>query len=192
MTRKREWLDLFLADKPRLVQLAAGITGCPCLAEDIVQDSLLKICETGFPAKVRSPRAYLFRMVRNLAIDHTRRQRRERRLLVPEENAGDIAAPWVCPETGLACRKALHIVAAAIDELPERTRWVFRRHRMDGEPQRDIASRIALSPTLINFIVRDAHNHCRHTLIGEGIDAELIPNPAGRAARPAPLTEDAG
>jgi RNA polymerase sigma-70 factor (ECF subfamily) len=182
MTRHGEWLDLFLADKPRLVQLAAGITGCQCLAEDIVQDSMLKVCEAGLGDTVRAPRSYLFRMVRNLAIDCVRRQAREARLIEGDDQTDEIAAAFLCPETGMACRKALRIIQAALDELPERTRQAFTLHRIEGVPQRDIASQMAVSPTLINFMVRDAHNHCRQRLIGEHIDAELVPATAGRAA----------
>jgi hypothetical protein len=72
---------------------------------------------------------------------------------------------------------------AALQELPERTRQAFELHRIDGVPQREIASQMQVSPTLVNFMVRDAHNHCRSKLLSHRIDRDLVPDVAGRQAR---------
>ena len=179
----KELIDLFLARRPRLVQLAHRIIGCQCLAEDVVQETMLKICENGLEGDVKSPTAYLFRMVRNLAIDCARRRAREMRLGDPEEGAPELVAPCPCPETTMARCQALRIVMAALQELPERTRHAFELHRIEGVSQRDIASRLQVSPTLVNFMVRDAHNHCRSRLMSHDVDSEILPEPAGRHAQ---------
>jgi DNA-directed RNA polymerase specialized sigma24 family protein len=62
---KTDLIPLFLAKKRRLLQMASQITGCPCLAEDIVQDTMVKLCESGIDERVQCPTAYVFRMVRN-------------------------------------------------------------------------------------------------------------------------------
>ena len=86
--------------------------------------------------------------------------------------------------------QALRIVMAALQELPERTRHAFELHRLEGVSQRDIAERLKVSPTLVNFMVRDAHNHCRSKLLDHDMEGDIVPPPAGRAAqqggKPAP------
>ena len=62
--------------------------------------------------------------------------------------------------------------------LAERLR-AFEMHRIDGVPQRDIASELRVSPTLVNFMVRDAHNHCRARLLNGEVDGDMVPAPAG-------------
>jgi RNA polymerase sigma factor (sigma-70 family) len=173
-------ISIFMEKRSRLIQTATRIIGCQCLAEDIVQETMLKICEGGFEQEVKSPAAYLFRMVRNLAIDCSRRRGREMGLGAAEEDGGELISSCPCPEETMARCQALRIVAAALQELPERTRHAFEMHRIGGVSQRDIATELRVSPTLVNFMVRDAHNHCRAKLIDGEIDRELVPTPAGR------------
>jgi RNA polymerase sigma factor (sigma-70 family) len=180
---RKDLIDIFLAKRPRLVQMATRIIGCQCLAEDIVQESILKICEHGLEAEVQSPAAYLFRMVRNLAIDTARRRGREMRLASAEDAAPEPVSACPCPEETMARCQALRIVMAALQELPERTRHAFELHRIEGVSQRDIASRLKVSPTLVNFMVRDAHNHCRSRLMDQEADGGIAPEPAGRQAK---------
>ena len=181
--KRKDLLDIFLAKRQRLVQVATRIIGCQCLAEDIVQETMLKICESGLEADVKSPTAYLFRMVRNLAIDGARRRGREMRLATPEKGGPEPVSACPCPEETMARCQALRIVMAALAELPERTRHAFELHRIEGVSQRDIASRLQVSPTLVNFMVRDAHNHCRSRLLDHEADSDIMPEPAGRHAR---------
>ena len=182
-TSEHTLIATFLANRPALVQMATRIIGCQCLAEDVVQEIMLKICEGGLAADdVRSPAPYLFRMARNLAIDCIRRRAREV-LASPEETIPEPAAACPCPETVMARCQALRIVLAALQELPERTRHVFEMHRIEGVSQRDIAARLQVSPTLVNFMVRDAHNHCRARLLSEDADDTVHPAPAGRPAK---------
>ena len=182
---KNGLIELFQANESRLIQVAQRIVGCRCLAEDIVQDTMVKLCEKGIDEDVQSPAAYLFRMVRNLSIDCARRRMKERGLSDVEEGV-EFSAPCPCPETQMAHCQALRLVMAALQELPERTRHAFEMHRINGVSQRDIATQMHVSPTLVNFMVRDAHNHCRSKLLSHRMDSDLVPEPAGRQANPAP------
>ena len=182
-TSEQTLIATFLANRTALVQMATRIIGCRCLAEDVVQETMLKVCEGSLAAEdVRTPAPYLFRMVRNLAIDCTRRRAREV-LASPEETILEPAASCPCPETVMARCQALRIVMAALQELPARTRHVFEMHRLEGVSQRDIAAQLQVSPTLVNFMVRDAHNHCRARLLSEDADETVHPAPAGRLAK---------
>lgn len=179
VARRNDVVEIFMKKRPQLIQLAARITGCQCLAEDVVQETMLKICEGGMEDGVQTPAAYLFRMVRNLAIDVARRRGRETGLTA-ENDGGELVMKCPCPEEIMARCQALRIVAAALQELPERTRNAFEMHRIDGVSQRDIASALRVSPTLVNFMVRDAHNHCRARLLNGEVDGDMVPAPAGR------------
>lgn len=178
--RQDDLIAVFMTHRPRLIKTANRILGCRCLAEDMVQETMLKICENGVDEDVQSPAAYMFRMVRNLSIDCARRRARERGLAELEEDGTQLAAPCPCPETTMARCQALRIVMSALQELPERTSHAFQMHRIEGVSQRDIASQLHVSPTLVNFMVRDAHNHCRSKLLSHKIDSELVPAVAGR------------
>ncbi len=179
-----ELIGVFMERRSRLIQQATRIIGCQCLAEDVVQETMLKICEGGIDEEIKSPAAYLFRMVRNLAIDCARRRGREMGLASAEDVSGELVAQCPCPEETMARCQALRLVAAALQELPERTRHAFERHRIEGISQRDIAAELQVSPTLVNFMVRDAHNHCRARLVNGEVDGDLLPALAGRQPLP--------
>jgi RNA polymerase sigma-70 factor (ECF subfamily) len=48
-------------------------------------------------------------------------------------------------ETSLIAREQLAILQAVIDRMPERTRMIFRRFRLDGETRPSIASDLGIS-----------------------------------------------
>ena len=64
-------LRLYLAHRAALIDTAAPIVGCRSRAEDVVQDAYLKL-DDDTPG-IRNPLSYMFRLVRNLAIDRARR-----------------------------------------------------------------------------------------------------------------------
>jgi RNA polymerase sigma factor (sigma-70 family) len=149
-------------DSQSLHDVFARITGCRSQAEDIVQDAFLKLMGTTLTASIRSQASYLTTIVRNLAIDHYRRKCMELRLLATEEEGQDVSEPETAsPESINLHRQLLRILDFALAELPERTRYAFEMHRIHGFSQKDIAATLGVSPTLVNFMIRDALVHCR-------------------------------
>lgn len=180
-----DFLDVFATNRTRLLKIARSILACPLLAEDVVQDAALKLTCAARPGPcIDCPLHFACRVVRNLALDHKRSLSSTLRRTVPEACARDIAAPGTDPLARLENGEMLHTVAKALRELPERTRQVFQAHRVDGVPQKEIARRLGVSPTLVNFMIRDAHNHCRRRLTGE--DAPAPVQAHGRRPKAAP------
>lgn len=121
-------------------------------AEDVLQDVGGKLSAEGIDA-VQQPRAYLYRVVSNHFLHHRRaadrRQHRE--------------AAWVDTHTGepreidqqpsaeahLIAREQLSILQRVLDELPERTRAIFRRFRIDQQSQRQIAQEHGISVSAV-------------------------------------------
>jgi RNA polymerase sigma factor (sigma-70 family) len=68
------------------------------------------------------------------------------------------------PEALAIDRQQLSIVEQALAQLPERARRVFELYRLEGRTQRDIATMFGISPTLVNFMIRDALDQCRDAL----------------------------
>lgn len=160
-TRRRELLDVFLCSRGQLVATARSVLRCAVRADDIVQDVVVKICQNEIGADVRDPRTYLKRMVRNLAVDVLRRSQREDRQTAPEAAALELAAPATNPQDRLEAREALTAVLSTLRSAPDRTRRVFIANRLAGVPQKAIAADVGVSPTLVNFIIRDATTRCR-------------------------------
>ncbi|KQP33867.1 hypothetical protein ASF49_08375 [Methylobacterium sp. Leaf104] len=154
-------LAALVREQATLVDVAARILRDRATAEDVVQDVVLKLCEASVCPEVAAPAPYLRRIVRNAAIDCARRHLRERCRLAPDAEADAVPAPCTCPQAHMERCEALRAVLAALAETPERTRRVFLAHRIDGVPQNVLAREAGISPTLVNFMIRDGTALCR-------------------------------
>ncbi|WP_159981344.1 MULTISPECIES: RNA polymerase sigma factor [unclassified Novosphingobium] len=134
-------------------------------AEDLLQDLFLRV-ETSVTGPVRSPKAYLYQMLNNMA--HTRRRTEARQkardadwLDAPVGSAGtDMEMPDLAPdaETALLARDHLARVEAALEKLPERTAHVFRQYRIDGISQKVIARDLGISLSAVEKHLQRAYN----------------------------------
>lgn len=151
---------MFIAHHAQLRRAAMKILGTREQADDVVQDAYLKVMETA-SCHVEQPLAYLFQVVRNLAIDRYRYVALEARLFATEEEGWYVPAHAGSPETLAGDLQQLNLVANALAKLPERTQRAFELNRLGGQTQREVADQLGVSATLVNFMMRDALVSCR-------------------------------
>lgn len=163
-----DWSAMFAAHRPALQRAAFKVLGNVERAQDVVQDTYLKLTEAGHAFEARQPLAYLFQVVRNLAIDAQRRAALEARVFVEEADGMEVPASAGTPESLTVSRQDLRIVADALATLPVRTRQAFELHRLGGHTQREIADQFGVSVTLVNFMIRDAMTACANALYQPG------------------------
>ncbi|MFN3988503.1 MAG: RNA polymerase factor sigma-70 [Rhodocyclaceae bacterium] len=161
--------EVFVAHRRQLHRAAMKVLGNRERAEDVVQDAYLKILDAGIVFEVRQPLAYVFQVVRNLAIDAHRRGALEMGLFVAEEQGAYESVSVDTPEARASSRQELQAVAHALSALPERTRRAFELYRFGGVTQRDIGMELGVSATLVNFMVRDALDCCRAALASASV-----------------------
>lgn len=164
--------EIYLSNRPSLLNVATRITGCRSHAEDVVQDAFFRLNRSSL-SNIRSQLSYLFQVVRNLSIDHYRKQTLEHRYAAPEAEGLDVVNHCATPEEINAQQQTLELVQQALAQLPERTRYAFEAYRLQGRPQKDIARDLGVSPTLVNFMIRDAMVHCRAEI--QRSDSEFAP-----------------
>jgi RNA polymerase sigma-70 factor (ECF subfamily) len=142
-------------------------TGSPAVADDVIQEAWLR-SRTTTVEMPSNPRAYLYRLVGNLAIDHLRRDGRQARVadaLLPEQ----VARPDPAADIVVQARQTLAIIAEAVAELPPRCREVFTLYRGNGLTVRQIAARLGTSEKTVEKQVAKAMLHCRHRLRDAGL-----------------------
>ena len=129
-------------------------------AEDLLQELWLKFvaAPTG---PISSPRNYLYRAATNLMIDRRRSEfqaeRRDVEWAATTDRLPGSAANDPGPERELEGRRRLTIVGAALAKLPPRALSIFRRHRIEGQTQREIASALGLSASTIESDLRTVY-----------------------------------
>ncbi|MFK3771687.1 sigma-70 family RNA polymerase sigma factor [Pseudomonas sp. NPDC089406] len=155
-----EKLQLYLAHRPALVDYAAPIVGCRARAEDVVQEAWLRFSRQADEADIRHPASYLYRIVRNLALDQTRRTATEKAQPGGDELLAELPASTASPEQAVSQQSELAAISRALEELPLRTRTAFEMHRLGGHTLQQVANHLEVSVSLVHQLVRDALAHC--------------------------------
>lgn len=155
-TTAGDLLKLFLAERSRLVRAIGRIVGSHATAEDIAQDTYLRL--QGQPV-TGSDKGLLFRTARNLAIDHLRagKVRTAYAENAPREEAGD--EPQA--DQAMIAREEFERFLAALRTLPERTQRVFLLNRLDGMTYKAIAARLKVSVSTVEKDMIRALELCR-------------------------------
>jgi RNA polymerase sigma-70 factor (ECF subfamily) len=138
--------SLFEAHGPRLVALAAAVSGLRASAEDVVQEALLKAHarRAAFRGEA-NPGTWLWRIVVNEALDFRRRlagrSRREARAAAAADERAD-RGPG--PEALASEAERREAVRRAIDALPADQRAVVILREVEGLRYREIAEELGL------------------------------------------------
>lgn len=157
-------LEVFQSHRASLVDYARVITGSESTAEDVVQDAWLRFRNAYNAVTLREPLHYLYRIVRNLAVDENRRAALEvsRCSVDVEAITHSIATEAPSPEDIAIARSELELVRTALGELPERTRIAVEMHRFGGHTLAEIARSLGISVGLAHTLVADGIKHCHH------------------------------
>jgi RNA polymerase sigma-70 factor (ECF subfamily) len=144
--------------------------GCPAMAADIVQDTWLRAA-VGAPAEpVQNPRAYLYRVAGNIAVDRLRQAQVQSRLMAAGPPPEDVPAADPTADRVVAGREEYAILRNAVSELPARCRVVFLLYRGHGLSMREVAETLGIAPKTVENHIAKAMLHCRSRLRKAGRD----------------------
>lgn len=157
---------LFVEHRAALVEYAARIVGSRAQAEDVVQEAWLRFDSATNGRFLDDPLSYLYRIVRNIALDGHRKVARERRHIVAsvDRTVEERPSAQPSPETHSLHREQLWLVREALAELPERTRTALRLYRLEGRPLKDVAQHLGISIGLAHKLVAEGVRHCQRRL----------------------------
>jgi RNA polymerase sigma-70 factor (ECF subfamily) len=160
--------DFFVRHRRALIDYAAGIIGSRAQAEDLVQEAWVRWDKAARSRAIHEPLAYLYRIVRNLALDGRGAATRDGELMVSataatmDERLSQFSGPT--PEGIALYKDELRQLLLAMEELPPRTRIAFQMHRLGGYKLREIAAHLGISLPLAHTLVVDGLEHCKKRL----------------------------
>lgn len=145
---------LYRDEAPRLRRQLRTRLASPEEASDLVQDAFARLIGTGAWRGLRSPEAFLRRIVRNLLVDRSRRLA-VRGVQVEIDEARDVVVPPRQSEE-LELAQMQRRYRAAVAELPPRMREVFVLHRVEELSYREIAGRLDISTRTVEWHMAEA------------------------------------
>jgi len=153
---------LYLEVAPRLLGFLQKLVGDRALAEDVLQETLLKLHEArALYVRGADPVPWMFTIARHTALDELRRRKRARvRLVTDEERAppeprAELSGAPELPRGSddPAGAEAL----AALDSLPDAQRQALLLTKVEGLSQAEAAARAGTTPGAIKLRAHRAY-----------------------------------
>lgn len=159
--------SLFDAEESALLRYAYSLIGRRAVAEEIVQEVFLQL-HTRWN-EVDSPRAWLFRSVRNRAFNHRRDNKRET-LTCDEQHPQSTSAEIATPEDLLLGQEAAIELRLILEELDEQDRQLVKLKYFENLKYRDISARTGLSISNVGYRLHHLLKELADKLCQLGID----------------------
>ncbi|WP_250459630.1 RNA polymerase sigma factor [Microbulbifer litoralis] len=165
-TRKTLLEKLFAEHGQALVRFVSRMVRNTEDAEDIAQHAYLRLQKLSDEKELENPRAYLYQIANNLAVDQLRRGKLHMEYVSQQmpaegETATDDHADHQSPERVLAARQQLQSIHDAMDSLPLKCRQAFLLHRTRGLSYNDIAREMNISVSSVEKYILQALKVCR-------------------------------
>lgn len=145
---------------------------------DILQESYYRIWRSADPEAIDSPRAYFYRVVRNVLLEQIRRDQVVQISALAEIDAHSIPCEEPRADRLWAGRNRLTTVQRLLEELPDRCRKVLSLRKIEEKSQRETAALLGVTE---NVVEKEVARGLRHLLkrIGELESDEALERRAG-------------
>lgn len=134
--------------QPHAARLRAWLVhgfGPRLAVDDVVQEAFLRVLRARDMGELQSPKAFLFAIARNLALDQLRRHQVSRTGSLVEADLSNVLDDHASiPET-VAREQERALLTEAIQALPERCRQVMTLRMVYGLTQRVIGEKLGIS-----------------------------------------------
>ena len=129
--------------KDKLFRLALRITYDRAEAEDVVQDTMIRVWNKREEwTQFGSIEAYCLTVAKNLAMDRSQKKEAQNVELTPEmEEESEISGPY----DQLVNNERMSIIHRLINELPEKQRLIMQLRDIEGESYKEIAKILNLT-----------------------------------------------
>jgi RNA polymerase sigma factor (sigma-70 family) len=164
----------------------------PYDVEDIVQETYLRLFQAAKRQPIRSPRAFMLKTVRNLALNKLRWADALNHMVEVDKDAdGDgefksghalePAADEPTPEAVVESEQEFGVFCHAIRALPRQCRRVILLRRVYGLSQREVAVRLGISERTVENHIAKAAVACSDFMEAHGFPRQSLPRAIAKA-----------
>jgi RNA polymerase sigma factor (sigma-70 family) len=167
--RRKRLLDQIFTHRSALHRYLRRFTGGGEDLEDLVQEAYMRVCALPHGQAVDSPRALLFRIARNLAVDRARQRLTHATDDVADFEPLNVSSEEAEPDEQVDLRRRFESFCAAVDSLPPLCRRVFVLRKVYQLSHAEIAAVLGLSHSTIEKHVAKGLLRCRDRLRALGL-----------------------
>ena len=149
--------------KDKLFRLALRITFDRAEAEDVVQETLIRVWNKRDEwSQFGSIEAYCLTVARNLAIDRSERKDSRTVELLPEmEQVSDASSPY----EKLVNKERMALIHRLMNRLPEKQRLIMQLRDVEGKSYKEIAAVLNLTEEQVKVNLFRARQKVKQTFI---------------------------
>ena len=152
--------------KNELYRLALRITLNPADAEDVVQETMMKVWNRRDSwEQIESMEAYCLTICRNLALDKTRKMGNDSQTLDTSEHDTADHSHSANPEEQVIQQDRVAMVRLLINQLPEKQRVCMQLREFEGKSYKEIAQIMEISEELVKVSIFRARQTLRQRYI---------------------------
>jgi RNA polymerase sigma-70 factor (ECF subfamily) len=154
---------LFEAEESGLLRFAIGLVGRRTVAEELVQETFLRLHQVW--GEVENPRAWLYRSLRNLALNHLRDRKDETEL-------NETTAPGEenLPTERLGRNEAVGMMRLLLAEMTDEDRRLIQLKYHDDLKYQEISQRTGLSVGNVGYRLHHLLKGLADSLRSAGIE----------------------
>ena len=167
--RRKRLLDQVLRHRVALQKYLRKFTAGAEDIEDLVQETYVRICALPPTEIIGSPRALLFRIARNLAVDRARQKIARATDAVADFEPLNVYSEEAEPDQQVDGRRRFESFCAAVESLPPLCRRVFVLRKVHQLSHAEIAEVLGVSHSTIEKHVAKGLVRCRDQLRGLGL-----------------------
>ena len=161
---KRSFEILFDRYYQRLCLFVEMITGSPDQSEEIVQQYFIDLWERRNATYIHtSVKSYLFRSVKNQALNWIRKERRITKVGLEENHLASDSFKET-PEDSMIANQLFNQYDKAVSSLPTRTKTIYKMKFYQRMKQREIALALNVSESTVEKNVMKAIKHVRKVM----------------------------
>ena len=167
--RRKRLLDQIFSHRAALQKYLRKFTAGAEDVEDLVQEAYVRVCALPPGQVVDSPRALLFRIAHNLAVDRVRQKVTRATDDVADFEPLNVFSEEAEPDEQVDQRRRFESFCAAVDSLPPLCRRVFVLRKVHQLSHAEIARVLGLSHSTIEKHVAKGLLRCRDRLRSLGL-----------------------
>jgi RNA polymerase sigma factor (sigma-70 family) len=167
--RRTRLLDQVFSHRAALQKYLRKFVGTSDDVDDLVQEAYVRVCALPSSQVVESPRALLFRIAHNLAVDRARQRVSHATDDVADFEPLNVFSQEAEPDEQADLRRRFESFCAVVDSLPPLCRRVFVLRKVYQLSHAEIAEVLGLSHSTIEKHVAKGLLRCRDRLRSLGL-----------------------